>query len=139
MLKDNICNGANETPLALKALGKRFAGNDQQAQELLEALLDVLWHTDSDDKRFITVEAEKRVGQKDPNSLLVLLSWPDDEDEESWADLARLANVNRSTITRHWLPKAISLFIDAFLDVLQEHLCERSRASEYERIRRLLA
>jgi hypothetical protein len=134
-----MCNVEKETPLTLKLLSKRCNGNDQQAQELLEALLDVLWHTDSNDKRFITVEAEKRVGQKDPNSLLVLLLWPNDEDEESWADLARLANVNRSTVTRHWLPKAIGLFIDAFLDVLQEHLCERSRASEYERIRRLLA
>jgi hypothetical protein len=76
-----------------------------------------------------------RVAAESPHSLhLLLWLYDQEEGQDSWAACAREMDVHRSTITRERLPKALTLFVGCFLEVLKEYLCESGYKQEWQRI-----
>lgn len=136
--RDNI--HADQRPVSEIIFRMQFAknGGEGREKELLENIKEVLWgRLESVERDSIVKHAFEQVGLQNPQSLLVL-HWIHlvEDGQESWAELARQQGVNRSTITRSWLPKAVRLFINAFLTILQIYLCEVGQESDWDRIGR---
>lgn len=92
---------------------------------------DILSSLDSIERRILTRETLILMLGESPDCVLALQWQSREEGTNAWAALAREQEVHRSTITRGWLPKAIKLFVQTFLKVLQKYLYQNGREEEW--------